>query len=318
MNPRIIDQGDPRWANLPYPRDPWTVKSDGCGLCAVTNCAIELVKYWGFTPKDTIGFMRKYATDGNGTEWAGIDAGLDKYIGNHKRHYNMTSFFNEMKKGNRVGVILFGKGTSPDGTVWTFGGHYVAVISWKYEAGQNWLFCKDSSYRHNDGWKSYEKSMRGCIPDVLWTAELPKNGWEKSNGFWYYYEDGKMVKKKWEKDSKGDWYYLGEDGKMVTNGWAKDSKGWCYLGDDGKMVKSKWIKWKGEWYYLKSDGYMAENEWVKDSNGWCYLGSGGKMLKDKWLRWKNNMYYLKHDGYMATGSMTLPCTFDENGKLTAS
>ena len=294
MNPTIFDQGDPRWGSLPYPRGSSTVKTDGCGLCAVTHCAIELKKYWGYTPKDTISFMRQYAVYDNGTEWAGIDAGLDKYIGNHKRHYNMSSFFTEMKKGNRVGVILFGKGTSPDGTVWTLSGHYVAVLKWKYEAGQNWLFCKDSSWRKLSGWKSYEKSMKGCIPDVLWTAEIMKDGWLKEKNKWYYYENGMMLK----------------------NGWAKDSKGkWFYLGTDGAMVSSKWVKWRDNWYYLKDNGEMAASEWAKDKKGWCYLNKDGKMVKSVWVKWKDNMYYVDDKGYMVTGSADVPCKFKDSGKL---
>lgn len=298
MNPRIIDQGDPRWANLPYPSGDSTVRTDGCGLCAVTMCAMELSKYWNYTPKDTIGFMRKYAVYNNGTEWAGIDAGLDKYIGNHKRHYTMSSFWDEVSKGSRIGVILFGNGTAPDGTVWTKGGHYVMFAQYKYEKGQHWLYTKDSSYRHLDGWHSYERSMKGCIPDVLWTAELMKDGWIKENGYWYYYSNGKMLKDGWAKDSHNKWFYLGSDGKMAT---------------------SRWVKWKDDWYYLKDNGEMAENEWAKDSNGkWLYLGKGGKMLKGCWVRWKNNMYYLLGNGEMATGSRNVPCTFDKDGKLTAN
>ena len=109
--------------------------------------------------------MRQYATNGDGTEWAGIDAGLDMYLGNHMRHYNMKSFWDEVSKGNRVGVILFGSNTAPDGTVWTKSGHYVMFALYKYENGQHWLYTKDSSYRHLDGWHSYERSMKGCTMD---------------------------------------------------------------------------------------------------------------------------------------------------------
>lgn len=297
MNPAIYRQNDPRWGTLAYPRSPYTVATDGCGLCSVTHCAIEQKKYWTSTPKTFYSFMKKYAAYGDGTEWIGIDEGLKTYLGNSKRHYSMSSLWQELDKGNRVGVILFGKGTAPDGTVWTGGGHYVAFVDYKVQNGQHYLFTKDSNgSRLNDGWHSYERSMKGCIPDVMWTAELTKDGWYKEDGSWYYYENGTKLKNGWAKDSKGKWFYLGPDGKMVT---------------------SKWIKWKNDWYYLKESGEMAENEWAKDKVGWCYLGKGGAMVKDKWIRWKNNFYYLKGDGHMMTGSGNIPCTFDSTGKLEA-
>lgn len=293
MNSRIIDQGDKRWAELPYRTLPYTVKKEGCGLCAVTMCAMELEKYWNYTPKDTIGFMRQYATNGDGTEGAGIDAGLDKYIGNRKRFYDMQSFWNEVSKGNRIGIILFNKNIPPDGKEWTLSGHYVMFGEYKYENGQHWLYTKDSSWRAKNGWHSYEKNMKGCI-SVLWTAEIPKNGWRKENGKWYYYKDGALLKNGWAKDSKGKWFYLGSDGAMVT---------------------SKWVKWKDNWYYLKDNGEMATNQWAKDKLGWCYVGADGKMLAGVWLRWKNNLYYLDGNGHMVTGSRNVPCTFDKDGKL---
>lgn len=295
MNTRIINQGDPRWSSLPYPKNPWTVKSDGCGLCAVTMCAMELSQYWNYTPKDTIGFMRQYATNGNGTEWAGIDAGLEKYIGNYKRHYNMSSFWDEVSKGNRVGAILFGSNTAPDGTVWTRGGHYVCFVDYKYENGQHWLYTKDSSYRHNDGWHSYERSMRGCIPDVLWTAEVKdmKNGWFYENG-WRFYKNG----------------------VMLENGWAQDSKGkWFYLDANGKMTASHWVEWRGDWYYLKADGEMATNEWINYSKGTHYVGADGKMWRNKWVKDGAYYYFVDENGDMIKGkTATVPCTFDVKGR----
>lgn len=297
MNPIIYRQNDPRWGGLPYKTNPYTVAGEGCGLCSVTHCAIELDQYKTATPKTFYSFMKQYATNGDGTEWLGIDKGLEKFVGNYQRHYNMTSFFNELNKGNRIGVILFGRGTAPDGTVWTYGGHYVAFVQYKVEGGLHWFYTKDSNgSRMLDGWRSYEKSLKGCIPDVMWTCVLP--GWHKVNNAWYFYNT---------------------DGSLVKDGWRKDSKGkWFYLGSDGKMVSSKWVKYKDQWYYLKDNGMMAENEWAKDKLGWCYLGKGGAQVKDAWVRYKNNMYYIKPDGYMATGEMTLPCKFNKDGKLEAS
>lgn len=121
-----------------------------------------------------------------------------------------------------------------------------------------------------------------------------KSGWIRENGYWYFYEDGKMVKNAWAQDTEGKWYWLGEDGKMVT---------------------SKTIEWKGSKYYLKSDGAMASSEWIKDSKGWRYFSKNGKMFKSDFLWYKDNMYYFKDDGYMATGKMSVTCHFSDGGRL---
>lgn len=294
MNPMIFRQSDPRWGSLAYPTASSPVSTDGCGLCAVTHCAIEKSKYWNSTPKTFYPFMKKYAVAGNGTLWDGIDAGLNQFIGNSKRFDSMSAFWDEVAKGNRVGVILFHSGSAPDGTVWTSSGHYVAFTGYKVSNGKHYLYTKDSGSRCHDGFYCYETSMKNCI-SLLWVSEIKKEGWLKEGSEWHYYENGTMLR----------------------NGWAKDSKGWCYLDSKGNMTKSQWVKWKDNWYYLKANGYMASNEWAKDSKGWCYLGADGKMLKGAWIRWKSYMYYVDGDGHMVTGSRNVPCTFDKEGRLMA-
>lgn len=337
MNSKVYRQYDSRWGSLAYPTSYSPVSSDGCGLCSVTHCAIELSKYANSTPKDFISFMRQYAVAGNGTRWDGIDAGLKQFIGNSKRFYDMSSFWAELNKGNRVGVILFGAGAGPDGTLWTTGGHYVAFTGYKYENGKHWLYTKDSGPRCHDGWYAYETSMKGRI-SILWTAEIPKTGWYKEDGAWYFYSSGAKVKNGWAKDSSGKWFYLGADGKMVintwifwnkewyylgsdgamfANAWAKDSKGWYYLNASGKILKSTWIHYKNKWYYLKSSGLMAESEWIYYKKVWYYLKEGGAMAENEWIKWKGGWYYLKSGGAMATGTLTIDgktYSFDANGK----
>ena len=338
MNSKVYRQYDSRWGSLPYPVSNSPVSSDGCGLCSVTHCAIELSKYADKTPAYFHSFMKQYAVAGNGTLWNGIDAGLKNFIGNSKRFDTMSAFWSEVEKGNRVGVILFGSGYGPDGTLWTTGGHYVAFVNYKYENGKHWLYTKDSGGRAHDGWYSYENSMKGRIR-LLWTAEIPKTGWFKENGAWYFYSGGAKVKNGWAKDSSGKWFYLGADGKMVTskwvqsnkewyylgsdgamfaNAWAKDSKGWYYLNASGKILKSTWIHYKNKWYYLKSSGLMAESEWVYYKKVWYYLKEGGAMADKEWVKWKGDWYYLKSGGAMATGTLTIDgksYTFDSSGKM---
>lgn len=295
MNTKVYRQYDSRWGSLAYPTSYSTVSSDGCGLLSVTHCAIELSKYASSTPKQFYSYMKQYAVAGNGTRWDGIDAGLKYFIGNAKRFYNMDSFWNEVSNGNRVGVILFRSGYGPDGTLWTSGGHYIGFTSYKYSNGKHWLYMKDSGARCHDGWYSYEDSMKGRI-SILWTAELPKNGWSKEKGFWYFYKNGTMVKNNWAQDSNNKWYWLGSDGTMVT---------------------SLWVKWNKKWYWLKSNGVMASNEWVRWKSAWYWLKKDGSMAANEWLQYKNDWYWLKADGSMATGTLVIKGKthiFDKSGK----
>lgn len=339
MNTKVYRQYDSRWGGLAYPTSNSVVSSDGCGLCAVTHCAIELNKYKDSTPKTFYSFMKNYAVAGNGTLWDGIDAGLNNFIGNSKRFNDMTSFWKEVNKGNRVGVILFRSGYGPDNTLWTTGGHYVAFTSYKYENNKHWLYTKDSGFRQHDGWYAYESSMRGCI-QTLWTAEIPKNGWKKENNNWYYYKDGAKLLNTWIKDGKGwclldkngkmlnsqwinyknEWYYLKSNGYMAANEWAKDKTGWCYLNSEGKIVKSTWIKYNNIWYYIKSNGYMATSEWAQDSKKkWFYLTADGSMATSTWIKWKDSWYYLKDNGEMAVNLWVKDskgwCYVGSDGKL---
>lgn len=281
-----INQGDPRWAKLPYKDLPYTVVEEGCGLCAVSMCA-------NLTPLDTIDYMRQFATNGNGTTWEGIDKGLDKFVGNHMRVYvpsSMNPAWEELNKGNRMGIILFGDEEAPDGTEWTKSGHYVQFDDYKVEGGQHWFYTQDSGWRNHTGWYSYEQSMRGCIPYLIWVARKMKNGWIKEGGEWYFYKNGKKL-----------------------TGWLEDN-GWYFLGNDGAMVSSNMVNDKGNRYYMKANGLMASNEWVKFKNGYRYFGKSGKMAKG-WLKWKSNFYYLDKNGYMVTGSKKLTCKFASDGKL---
>lgn len=320
-NTKIFKQYDSRYASLPYPNSSSPVSTDGCGLVSVTHCIIENPKYANYTPKDVLPVMKPYAVAGSGTRYMnpdGIAAGL-KYYGMKDVRVidDMAAFWEELDKGERVGIILFDSGRGPDGTLWTSARHFIAFNRYEHSGGKHWLYMKDSGGRDHDGWYTYEGSMRGCL-FLMWTARVPRNGWRKY-GAWYFYKDDVAVKNGWAQDSKKKWFYLGSDGKMVTskwvkyknewyylgssgemlvNGWAKDSKGWCYCGSDGKMVKSTWIKWRDKWYWLMDNGYMAEESWLSWKGSWYYLKKGGTMAASETIEIKGRTYTFAANGKM--------------------
>ena len=163
---------------------------------------------------------------------------------------------------------------------------------------------EDAEYTYTfTGW---DKEVVAVAGDATYTAvftaekketEPVKNGWVQENGGWYYYQNGTMVKDKWEKDSKG-WCYLGSDGKMLTNQWKKDSKGWCYIDGSGYIVYNKWVKDSKGWCYVDASGYMVYNKWVKDSKGWCFVDGSGYMVYNKWVKDSKGWCYVDGSGYM--------------------
>lgn len=99
------------------------------------------------------------------------------------------------------------------------------------------------------------------------------SGWEKEDGVWYFYENGKKVKNGWRKDSTGKWCWLGSDGKQAKDAWVKYKNAWYYIKPDGYMAEDYWTQYKGGWYYLKADGVMATGKTAVlhmfDSSGKC-------------------------------------------------
>ena len=185
MNKTIFRQYKGSWATKPYPTKKCTVAGAGCGLLALTHIAIEQEAKKNWTPETLRPYMLKhgFAIAGQGTTWNGITKTLH-HLGYEKVTYitestPMKTAFEELNKGNRIGIFLFYGGYSkrkkkwyrtPDGTVWTSSGHYIMFGNYKYENGKHWFYLKDSGGRKHDGWYSYESSMKGCVGQ-MWIVE---------------------------------------------------------------------------------------------------------------------------------------------------
>ena len=197
------------------------------------------------------------------------------------------------------------------GNYWLGSDGRMAVSSWvdngRYYVGANGL---------------WDKNAKKETPK----PEVKKQGWVKSGSYWYYYENGTVVKNKWAGS-----YWLGSDGKMAVSSWVDNGR--YYVGANGvwdknakkeeKSVEKKqgWVKENSTWYYYEN-GALARNKWA--GNYW--LGSDGRMATNSWV--DNGRYYVgsngawvKNAGYGVTYSAYYKVTalyipvYDANGRI---
>ena len=162
------------------------------------------------------------------------------------------------------------------------------------------------------------------------TEEVNKEGWQKENGQWRYYENKKAVKN-WKKIA-GVWYYFNQDGTMLSNtvyndylfnksgalsesSWVKLENKWYYATEEGKVTRNKWASISGDWYrfdetgimlsktiyndyLLQTSGAMAEKSWVKMDEKWHYATESGKIIRNKWGKINGSWYRFDETGIM--------------------
>lgn len=160
--------------------------------------------------------------------------------------------------------------------------------------------------------------------------EVNKDGWQKENGQWRYYENKKAVTN-WKKIA-GRWYYFNHDGvmlsdtvyddyllsksgAMVEDSWVKIDDKWYFATNSGKIIRNKWEKINGAWYrfdesgamltntvyndyLLQSSGAMHEKGWLKMDEKWYYATDSGKIIRNKWEKINGSWYRFDESGTM--------------------
>ena len=160
--------------------------------------------------------------------------------------------------------------------------------------------------------------------------EVNKDGWQKENGQWRYYENKKAVTN-WKKIA-GRWYYFNQDGvmlsdtvyddyllsksgAMVEDSWVKIDDKWYFATKSGKIIRNKWEKINGAWYcfdengamltntvyndyLLQSSGAMHERGWAKIDEKWYYATDSGKIIRNKWEKINGSWYRFDESGIM--------------------
>ena len=177
-----------------------------------------------------------------------------------------------------------------------------------------------------------DNSKKEAISNKEKVEEVPKNGWQKEDGEWLFYENNQPIKN-WKKIA-GVWYFFDQNGimasnrivndyafhtsgAMVENSWVKIADKWYYATDSGKIVRNRWERVGNVWYYfnqdgvmasntlvndylLNSSGAMAQNDWEKIADKWYYATDSGKIVRNKWEKINGIWYYFNSDGVMAS------------------
>ena len=226
---KTFRQNDSRWGNLVYTRGGSTMAHAGCGPTSMAEIIVNNPKYKDADPRTT----RKWLMDNHyniqGTTWEGIGNGLKHFGLKVASPDTMTRLFELLEAGvYKWGIINF-KAGSRGGVTWTSGGHYVAFSAYKYENGQHWLYTRDPGARHNDGWHSYEKTMKGLCKKV-WCCYLPEE---------------KTVTKKF-------------DGKCIDISEHQGSIDWSTCPTGNVIIRASYTS-TGAKFKLKKDKYFQKN-----------------------------------------------------------
>lgn len=176
-----LQAADP-WQRYAYPSKPCTIGGSGCGEVSMANALIGTPKYANETPATIYGYMKQYASKVNGqcdgTRRAGVVEALKHYgFRNVVRvgvNEPISKAWKELKKGNRIAILIVAGRGGSQGTLWTTGVHYICCRKFKaLDNGDYKLWIADSSWRRNSGWHTYRKNLKGAVQEVI-IAQYPK------------------------------------------------------------------------------------------------------------------------------------------------
>ena len=176
MNSTNYKQYDTRWALLGYPRKPWYIRNCGCGEVAMCNAIIDMATQKSQTPKTIQPYMVQFAeARGNGTYHSGIPTAMKHYgLTEVAEHATMPKLWEQLKKGNRIAILLMGSRLGGSKKVkWTGSGHFIAITGYKEQNGKHYVYVKDSASESSlrNGWITYEENIKGaCLK--CWSGKL--------------------------------------------------------------------------------------------------------------------------------------------------
>ena len=170
MGTANFKQYDSRWGKKNY-NGSSTMAQAGCGPTAVADIVHNVDP--NITPWKVAKWMKEhgYAIRNNGTAWSGIPAAL-KHFGlvSVLEVEHMADVFSFIKRGYKAVFLM--KAGKRGGVGWTTSGHFICVSAYKHEDGKHWFWTRDPGGRGNNGWHSYEGTMKNLIAKV-WVCKVP-------------------------------------------------------------------------------------------------------------------------------------------------
>ena len=135
------------------------------------------------------------------------------------------------------------------------------------------------------------------IDDKGIATAVSGTGWIQSGDYWYYAEDGSLVKNQ-SKQIGGNWYAFLSNGRMLTSDYGSASIGGNYYrakDSSGHLYVTEWVQIDGTWYYYGAEGKAASG--ITTFNGKTYyFGSYGRMQTDTYAVADSMLYRIGSDG----------------------
>ena len=139
----------------------------------------------------------------------------------------------------------------------------------------------------------------GIIQVSLKDVYALENGWEEKDGFFYYYENGELVKGL--KEIENNWYHFGENSGQLKIGLSQLLDGRIYYSDSNGVLEQGWIHTNDQTYYfdLDSGAYKGIHQIGED---WYHFGEYSGQLKIGWSKLLDGrVYYSDQEGILQQG-----------------
>ena len=145
---------------------------------------------------------------------------------------------------------------------------------WRQGSDGYWRYIDGNGYMAADKWvdnDDYYVDGSGIMVSNKWLQVANSNS---DTGYtWYYFtQSGKAVKEGWEKINN-KWYYFDDTGIMQT-GWILDDMYYC--GSDGVMVTGWQQLLPPDEYADDDNDYSGPYESASDGTYWYHFSSNGK------------------------------------------